>query len=96
MATPAPPTTQLLNALDEAACDIGRLRRRINSDEVATWTLDKIANVVEGLVVMLEPTVAEVAAMWAPGDLGAVEEAWRLSEIRRLRLRHRLGLEKTA
>jgi hypothetical protein len=79
--------------LDELADDVGRLRRRFASNENA-WTgdyiADRIAGHVESLVLMVEPSAAEIACCWAPGDDEAVDEAIRIVDERWDRLLWRL------
>lgn len=67
--------------LDELATDIGRIQRN----------LDRLADHVETLTLIAEPTASELAATAAPGDETAVTEAIRLVDERARRLQHQLG-----
>ena len=44
---------------------------------------------------MLEPSAAQLAAHYAPGDESAITEAIRIVDERSRRLRHTLGLRVT-
>ena len=76
-------TTQRLN---ELAADIGRLRRRYPGDHI----IERAANHVETLALMLEPCAAQLAAVSAPGDDDAIDEAIRVVDDRHRQLRHLL------
>lgn len=84
----------LRNRIDELADDVGRLRRRFNSNPDA-WTgvyiADRIAQHVQAVHQLLEPTAAELAATTAPGDPEAVNEAIRIVDERSRKLGGRLG-----
>lgn len=83
---------QLRNRLEEAAVDIGRLRRRLTRD-IDVWTLDRISGHIECVYCCVSPTAAELAAVTAPGDTAAIDEAIRLVDERCHQLRTWLGLE---
>jgi hypothetical protein len=53
--------------------------------------IDRIASHVEALALMLEPTAAQLAAWWAPGQEEAILEAIRIVDARSRRLRELLG-----
>lgn len=86
----------LRSRLDELAGDVGRLRQRLEPDTSLAHTADRIAGHVEALVLMVEPSAAEIAGVWAPGDDQAIGEAVRLVDNRHARLRHALGYRRAA
>lgn len=83
----------LRDCLDELAADVGRLQRRFasNPDWTGVYVANRIAGHVEALVLMVEPTAAELAASYAPGDDEAIIEAIRVVDARWRRLRSLLG-----
>lgn len=86
----------LRQRLDELAVDVGRIRQRVAPETSLGWTLDRIARHIESLVLMVEPSAGEIAAIWAPGDDEAIHEAIRIVDARSRRLRERLGYRATA
>ncbi|HEX5173660.1 MAG TPA: hypothetical protein VFV91_05895 [Gaiellaceae bacterium] len=80
--------------VDALARDVGRLRRRFDSNGTA-WTgrtiLEEIAGHVEALHCMFTPSAGELAAWTAPGDEQAVEESCRFVDQRWQRLQVQLG-----
>jgi hypothetical protein len=83
----------LVTRVHELAGDVGRLRRRVSADTVGAYLADRIAGHVEAIATMLEPTAAELAATWAPGDDEAVAEAIRTVDELGRRLQTELGRE---
>lgn len=81
----------LHNRLDQLATDVGRLRRRFPVESSDGWLCERIAGHIEALIVMLEPTAAEIAAYAYPGDPQAVGEAIQLVDARARELHHQLG-----
>jgi hypothetical protein len=79
--------TCVTDRLDELAADIGRLRRRHPDDHI----VQRAASHVEALALMLEPTAAQLAAWWAPGQEEAIGEAILIKDVRSRRLRELLG-----
>jgi hypothetical protein len=53
--------------------------------------IQRAANHVEALALMLEPTAAQLAAWWAPGQEEAILEAIRIVDARYASLQRRLG-----
>jgi hypothetical protein len=79
--------------IDELAADIGRLRKRFNSNPEWTgaYLADRLACHVQDLALILEPTAGQLTAWHAPGDDTAVKEAIRLVDARHQRLLQLLG-----
>jgi hypothetical protein len=75
--------------LDELATDVGRLG--LDRGTSSAWIGDRIACHVEALILMIEPTAAELAAWYAPGDDDAVAWAIEVVDKRHLLLRQQLG-----
>ncbi len=81
----------LRRRLDELADDVGRARRWVDPETSLAWRLTRIAEHIESVVLMVEPSAAEIARMWSPADDQAVDEAIRVVGQKQRRLRERLG-----
>jgi hypothetical protein len=91
-AEPPKPLEPFRNRLQELAADVGRLQRQLPADSSAKHTAERIAGHTYTLIEMLEPTAAQIAAYYAPGDAETASEAIRLVDVRVARLRHTLGM----
>lgn len=85
----------LMDRVDALAADVGRVRRRVEPDSSLAYLVDRIADHVEWLDVMLQPSAAELAAYVYPGDDEAVDAALEAVDRRAARVRHLLA-RKTA
>jgi hypothetical protein len=81
----------VLERVDEIAADVGRLRRRLEPESSAAFTVDRIASNIEWIAVMLEPTAASLVARTFPGDDLTVDAALDHVDQRARRLRGLLG-----
>jgi hypothetical protein len=84
--------TSVIGRLDELAVDVARLRRRVEPDSSLAFIAVRIAEHVESLDVMLQPSAAELAACAFPGDAETLDAAVEHVERRANRLRGLLGL----
>ncbi len=87
---------QLSGLCEEAAVYVGRLRRRLEPDTSAAHIADRLAEIIESLAVLVEPSAGELVAWTAPGDEDAVAEALRIVDARQRHLRHLLRPGKAA
>lgn len=76
----------------EIAEDIGRLNRLTEPDSYISHIADRLASGVDSLLLMLEPTAAQLAGQYAPGDAVAISEAIRIVDARHTVRRELLGL----
>jgi hypothetical protein len=79
----------LSDGLLELASDVGRLRSRVEAEHV--YIVDRLAQRIVSLWLMVTPPAAVVAAETAPGDDEVVLEAIRLVDDRMQVLLRRLG-----
>lgn len=85
--------TRLRGRLDGLATDVGRLRRdpAVAENTLLEWRIDRVADHVEALVGIVEPTAADLVAAFHPGDDAATAAALDHVDDRHRRLRHQLG-----
>jgi hypothetical protein len=83
----------LHNRLNELATDTGRLKRRLDPASGAYWISERIADHIEAITSMVEPTAAELAAWTAPGQDEAIAEAIAIVDARYRSLQQRLRRE---
>lgn len=88
----------LRDRLDDLARDVGRLRRRFESNEATAWTgvylVERIAEVVETLDVMVSPTAADLHRAFlieCSDDSVALAEALAVVDRRAKAVRRLLG-----
>jgi hypothetical protein len=90
-------TAALFAYLERLARDVGCLRRRTDPEAPTYFLVERIADSVESLDVMVFPCAAElrVEFLGISGDDGlSTEEALRIADDRRARLRRLLGREE--
>ena len=75
------------------AWEVGRLRRNVEPDSYAAHLVSRFAEDVESVLLMLEPSAAELVALNYPGDDEAIDEALRIVDARHLVRREILGLK---
>ncbi len=96
-ADPTGRTTIRYRTLAAAGC-LGRLRRTIRPDidSYLEYVLDELAGHLKTIVDLVQPTAAEIAAAWAPGDDETVAAAIRLVDERHEQLQRLLGYREVA
>ena len=81
---PEPPlATAFLAQVEEAARDLGRLRRRVERD-YDLHLVERVGDRVESLDVLVQPTAAELVRAGLPVDAAIARADARAVELRRL------------
>jgi hypothetical protein len=89
---------KFVRRLESAAREVGRFRRRVQSDpELARFYFlaDRLADDVEWLFLLVEPTAAELTASEHPGDAETADAAIEAVDQRGAEIRWLLG-DRTA